>query len=119
MNEFLGLVSSTLQSYLAAYSDDLPSEESEEAQFILALCGVITSTCVCGRGVGMVSVNRNLCVDCESAQLSVPPPPHTHTHTDIAASAYGRDYLAGCESGRVMIDMLCSVLANAPNTQSW
>ena len=46
VTEFLGLVSSTLQSYLAAYSDDLPNEESEEAQFILALCGIITSMCV-------------------------------------------------------------------------
>ncbi len=43
MSEFLELVSSTLQSFLAAYTEDLPSEESDEAQFILALCGIVTS----------------------------------------------------------------------------
>ncbi len=43
MCEFLELMSSTLQSFLTAYTDDLPSMESNEAQFILALCGIITS----------------------------------------------------------------------------
>ena len=49
VSEFLELVSSTLQSFLAAYTEDLPSEESDEAQFILALCGIVTSewACVC------------------------------------------------------------------------
>ena len=45
VNEFLRLVSTTLQSYLATYSDGLPEESSEEAQFVLALCGIITSRC--------------------------------------------------------------------------
>ncbi|XP_064393333.1 heat shock factor 2-binding protein-like isoform X2 [Halichondria panicea] len=78
VSEFLELVSSTLQSFLAAYTEDLPSEESDEAQFILALCGIVTN---------------------------------------IAASAYGRDYLSESGNGRVLIDMLCSVLSTAPNTQ--
>jgi hypothetical protein len=43
VDEFLQLVSSTLQSYHATYTDGLPGETSEEAQFVLALCGIITS----------------------------------------------------------------------------
>ena len=33
---------------------------------------------------------------------------------DIAASTYGRDYLANCEDGRKLIDTLCSVAASTP-----
>ena len=44
VSEFLQLVSSTLQSDLATYSDSgMPDEGSEEAQFVLALCGIVTS----------------------------------------------------------------------------
>ena len=43
VGEFLELVGSTLQSYLATYSDELPGEDSEETQFVLSLCGTVTS----------------------------------------------------------------------------
>jgi len=36
-------VGSTLQSYLATYNEELPVEESEETQFVLSLCGTVTS----------------------------------------------------------------------------
>ena len=43
VDEFLSLVSSTLESYLQAYKEDWPQDGMEETQFILALCGIITS----------------------------------------------------------------------------
>ena len=43
VEEFLALVSTTIESYLQSYSDEVPVETSEETQFILALCGTITS----------------------------------------------------------------------------
>ena len=44
MQEFLALAGSTLQSFLATYGrGEMPGETSEEAQFVLALCGIITS----------------------------------------------------------------------------
>ena len=36
-------MSSTLESYLQAYREDWPQDGMEETQFILALCGIITS----------------------------------------------------------------------------
>ncbi|KAK7485552.1 hypothetical protein BaRGS_00023240 [Batillaria attramentaria] len=46
-DEFLGLACSTVQSYLSAYCDDWPEEESSESCFILALCGTITKESKC------------------------------------------------------------------------
>ena len=44
VQEFLALTGSTLQSFLATYGrGEMPGETSEEAQFVLALCGIITS----------------------------------------------------------------------------
>ena len=43
VGEFLELVGSTLQSYLVTYNDELPAEDSEETQFVLSLCGTVTS----------------------------------------------------------------------------
>ena len=40
------LVSSTIESYISTYSDDFPQDSTEETQFILALCGIITSELV-------------------------------------------------------------------------
>ncbi len=43
VNDFLVIVSSTIESYIQTYKDDVPQEQSEETQFILGLCGIITS----------------------------------------------------------------------------
>lgn len=43
IDTFLSLVPSTLESYLSAYKDDWPSEDSSESKFVMALCGTVTS----------------------------------------------------------------------------
>ena len=43
VEEFLGLTCTTVQSYVDAYRNDWPQEETNESNFILALCGTITS----------------------------------------------------------------------------
>lgn len=77
--EFLQLVSGTLQSYLATYSEGFPEENSDEAQFVLALCGIVTN---------------------------------------IAASAFGREFLSSNSDGLALVDVLCTVLSQAPKEQS-
>ena len=47
VSEFLRLGASTLQSYLDTYADSLPDEASLESQFVLALCGTVTSETAC------------------------------------------------------------------------
>lgn len=44
-DDFLALVTTTLRSYFSEVSreDDLPEEGSQEARYILALCGTLTS----------------------------------------------------------------------------
>ncbi|XP_019850759.1 PREDICTED: heat shock factor 2-binding protein-like isoform X1 [Amphimedon queenslandica] len=74
VNDFLQLVSATLHSYLSTYNSDLPSESSQESQFVISLC-------------------------------------------DIAASAYGREYLSSCPEGQELLKNMCSVLATAPLSQ--
>ena len=41
--EFLSLVGNTIDSYLSTHSTDAPEENSEDAQFVLSLCGTVTS----------------------------------------------------------------------------
>jgi len=53
----------------------MPDEGCEEAQFVLALCGIITN---------------------------------------IGASAYGRDFLASSPDGQALMEVFCSLLADAP-----
>ena len=43
MDEFLSMTSSTVESYVDTYKDDVPQEQTDETVFILALCGIITS----------------------------------------------------------------------------
>ena len=43
VDEFLNMTSSTLESYVDTYQDDVPQEQTDETAFILALCGIITS----------------------------------------------------------------------------
>ena len=41
--EFLSLVGNTIVSYLSTYDTDAPEDTSEDAQFVLSLCGTVTS----------------------------------------------------------------------------
>ena len=41
--EFLSLVGNTVVSYLGTYGADAPEETSDDAQFVLSLCGTVTS----------------------------------------------------------------------------
>lgn len=41
------------------------------------------------------------------------------TFIDIAASAYGREYLSSCAEGKEFIKNMCSVLATAPLSEEW
>ena len=56
VEEFLSLVSNTLESYLHTYKDEVPQEVEDETQFVLALCGVITSKDT----RGSITCNRKL-----------------------------------------------------------
>lgn len=47
VEEFLTLVSNTLNSYVITYKSDWPGMDSDESQFVHALCGVITSKNLC------------------------------------------------------------------------
>ncbi|KAL8568769.1 hypothetical protein ACOMHN_003174 [Nucella lapillus] len=75
VEEFLGLTCSTINSYVEAYHNDWPSEDTNESRFILALCGTVTN---------------------------------------IGASAYGRDYLMGSESGHRLVDAFLAFISQAP-----
>ncbi|KAL5003962.1 hypothetical protein ScPMuIL_017418 [Solemya velum] len=79
VDEFFGLLSSTLQSYVSAYKSEWPEDQTDETQFILALCGIITN---------------------------------------IAASAYGREFLVTNEHGRAVLDTYFTALLEAPNGKS-
>ncbi len=49
---------------------------------------------------------------CNPLMLSSCPP-------DVAASAYGRDFLSSGEDGQALIDTLCSVISEAPTGTDW
>ena len=46
--EFLSLVGNTVVSYLSTYGSDAPEETSDDAQFVLSLCGTVTSELLAG-----------------------------------------------------------------------
>ncbi|XP_052792100.1 heat shock factor 2-binding protein-like [Mya arenaria] len=79
VDEFLSLVSSTLASYVSAYREDWPRDDTEETHFILALCGIITN---------------------------------------IAASAYGREFLCTNPTGKEILDTYIKALSDAPQGKS-
>lgn len=79
VEEFLTLVSNTLNSYVTTYKSDWPGMDSDESQFVHALCGVITN---------------------------------------IAASAFGRDFLITNPRGRQLVDTFIYVLEEAPHGKS-
>ncbi|XP_062612461.1 heat shock factor 2-binding protein-like isoform X2 [Saccostrea cucullata] len=79
VEEFLTLISNTLNSYVMTYKSDWPDSKSEESQFVHALCGVITN---------------------------------------IAACAFGRDFLINNPCGLQVIDTYINVLEQAPNGKS-
>jgi len=39
--------------------------------------------------------------------------------TDIGASAYGRDFLASSPDGQALMEVFCSLLADAPTGHEW
>ncbi|KAK3098454.1 hypothetical protein FSP39_019603 [Pinctada imbricata] len=79
VDEFLNLITNTLTSYITAYKEDWPKEESDETQFIWALCGIITN---------------------------------------IAATAYGRDFLISNQHGKALMETFITVLGEAPTGKS-
>ncbi|XP_046544415.1 heat shock factor 2-binding protein-like [Haliotis rubra] len=79
IDDFINLVTSTVESYVSAYKDDWPQDQSDESGFILALVGIITN---------------------------------------VAASAYGRDFLISRDSGRHLVGTFTNFLADAPLKKS-
>ena len=119
--EFLSLVGNTIVSYLSTYGTDAPEETSDDAQFVLSLCGTVTSELP----ASFLSLSLSLShfvqqlephfmqrqsVDCLKYQL---------LPLDIAASAFGRDYLATSDEGKVLLETLCNVLASNPLVPQW
>ena len=105
VGEFLQLAGNTLVSFLEAYRDSAPPNEVHpEAQFVLALCGTITSEVPMFLLAALIS------------SFPFPPSllPSPLLSLDIAASTYGREFLCSCEDGRRLIDTLCSVLGTTP-----
>lgn len=66
---------------------------------MLALCGTITSND--GRRDGIKLFIPLLCT------------------LDVAASAYGRDFLSSCEEGLGLVDAFCNALTEAPAGPEW
>ncbi|XP_071166499.1 heat shock factor 2-binding protein-like isoform X1 [Mytilus edulis] len=58
IDEFLCLVSNTLESYLSAYKEEWPQDTSEEQSFILALCGIITNIAASALGRDFLVTNQ-------------------------------------------------------------
>ncbi|XP_063233938.1 heat shock factor 2-binding protein-like isoform X3 [Bacillus rossius redtenbacheri] len=48
--DFLSLVSGSLQSFLETYGGDLPPTGSDECQFIMSLCGIVTNVAAAAAG---------------------------------------------------------------------
>lgn len=97
------------------YSDELPPESSEEAQFVLALCGIITSK---QRG----TIVHTACLHLPKVQykhLGLVVTRNYSIPIDIGASAFGRDYLSTNEAGHALIDVFCSILAETPISAQW
>ncbi|XP_077985936.1 heat shock factor 2-binding protein-like [Glandiceps talaboti] len=79
VDDFFVMVHHTLESYIATYQDEMPEEQTDEAQFVLALCGIITN---------------------------------------IAASAYGREFLMTNTTGQTVLVTMVTVLSQTPVTHS-
>ena len=102
VDDFLELVSSTVQSFHSTYSDGLPQESSQEVQFVLALCGTITS-----KQPIKPLMNR------------ITPIPIPVLFIDIGASGFGREYLSSHATGHTLIDVFCSILSETPISSQW
>ncbi|XP_064618332.1 heat shock factor 2-binding protein-like [Liolophura sinensis] len=76
---FLSLVPSTLESYLSAYKNDWPKEDSPESKFVMALCGTVTN---------------------------------------IAASAFGREFLMNSPRGVQLVETCLKTVAEAPRVKA-
>ena len=107
MGEFLQLVGVTVESFLSTYEQDLPAENSEEVQFVLSLCGTVTSE---GGREGQRKEGRG---------GRKAPMYHSTSLTDVAASAYGRDFLSTHPEGKALLETLSSVLSSSPLSPHW
>ncbi|XP_064639814.1 heat shock factor 2-binding protein-like [Lineus longissimus] len=59
VDDFLSLVSTTLNSFLQTYDNPEEDTDSEETQFILALCGTITNIAASAFGREFLMTNQN------------------------------------------------------------
>ncbi len=108
MGKFLELVGCTLLSFLEAYQDSGPPDDANsESQFVLSLCGTITSMNSCMIKVIPFSLSVLIRGNvCRTIFFT--------SSLDIAASTYGRDFLSHSEDGKGLMDIFCSVLVSAP-----
>lgn len=75
MQHFMSVVCHTLDSFVATYqAEDIPSEQSEELQFVMALCGTITNIAAssCGREYLATSSTCSQLVQTCTSFLSTP-----------------------------------------------
>ena len=68
---------------------------------MLALCGTITSKDARREGMKLLIPVLSVCA------------------LDVAASAYGRDFLSSCEEGLGLVDAFCNALTEAPAGPEW
>ncbi|XP_033106204.1 heat shock factor 2-binding protein-like isoform X2 [Anneissia japonica] len=57
VGDLFQFVSQTLKSYIETYHDDMPAEESTEAQFACSLCGIITNIAASSFGRDVLADN--------------------------------------------------------------
>ena len=95
VESFFDVIVVTMTSCLATYPLRLPADQSDEGQFILSLCGIITSAI---REYFFLKKNRHGRI----------------FFTDIAASPSGREFLATSASGRTVLDCMIRTLSDAP-----
>ena len=95
VESFFDVIVVTMTSCLATYPLRLPTDQSDEGQFILSLCGIITSAI---REYFFLKKNRHGRI----------------FFTDIAASPSGREFLATSASGRTVLDCMIRTLSDAP-----
>ncbi|KAI0217877.1 Heat shock factor 2-binding protein [Lamellibrachia satsuma] len=75
VDEFLGVTSSTVESYVDTYKEDVPQDQTDETVFILALCGIITNIAAspCGRDFLMTRDTGRTLLDTFVTVLSEAP----------------------------------------------
>ncbi|XP_070548493.1 heat shock factor 2-binding protein-like isoform X2 [Ptychodera flava] len=77
--DFLIIVRHTMESYIATYQDEMPDEHTDESQFVLALCGIITNIAAfaCGREFLVTNSNGRSLLETMISVLSNTPVNHS------------------------------------------